>query len=480
VTETYTPPTISNFNDNAPDDDGTVGVSNLVKWQKHIDEIGTPLKNYIDAVSEETDDAFERIDARNARNVLEFGADPTGATSSQTALDDARSWLAAQSDGATLIFPTGIYSYSTSPNWALDNCRVIANGTVRLRYTGTGNALILDGGAAGDGVYNMEVGPFIVEAPSTAGHGAYLRSVHHSVINLNIRGCGTTSAGIQLEWCVANKIYPTISVNEAGSWYGSGTPLYGIYLERRGSGVEDSAYNTIINPLCEGTDTGIYFANSLGNIILGGACESCATEGITFTSDAFQNRVMFTDFEDNNGSDITIDGTYNDVLYCDTEELVTFAATSKVCRLTGGNHHDITVTAGAESCGIVDLVYDRFASGTPGAVTDGGTDTYIRNLDVNTASTEPHIGEKGRAAYNLALIESLPAVGASPWTYTNTSGTRETVAIVTDQAITSVAFKRDGVTRTVSTTHGMFELSPNDAIVLTYPGTAPTVAVYTR
>ena len=61
MTDTYTAPTISNFNDNPPDDDGSISAANMVEWAKHIDEIGTPLKNYIDSVNSAAEVGFDNL-----------------------------------------------------------------------------------------------------------------------------------------------------------------------------------------------------------------------------------------------------------------------------------------------------------------------------------------------------------------------------------------------------------------------------------
>ena len=47
----YTSPSIVGYNDNPPSNDGVETPSNLVDWDKHIDEIGDPLKAYIDSVN---------------------------------------------------------------------------------------------------------------------------------------------------------------------------------------------------------------------------------------------------------------------------------------------------------------------------------------------------------------------------------------------------------------------------------------------
>ena len=104
---TYTPPTISNYNDTPPTNDGSEdNVNNLVDWDRHIDEIGDPLNNYIDAVNTETDAAFDRIDDARWVSVTDYGATGVGANDApaiQAAIDAVEA-----AGGGVVFFPKGI------------------------------------------------------------------------------------------------------------------------------------------------------------------------------------------------------------------------------------------------------------------------------------------------------------------------------------------------------------------------------------
>lgn len=58
---TYAKPTISNYNDDAPIDDGSATVANKVKWSKVKDELSDPLKNYADAINNAVESAFLQL-----------------------------------------------------------------------------------------------------------------------------------------------------------------------------------------------------------------------------------------------------------------------------------------------------------------------------------------------------------------------------------------------------------------------------------
>lgn len=247
---------------------------------------------------------------------------------------------------------------------------------MRLRYTGTGDAFILDGGAAGVGIYGMDVGPFLIEAHDGAGDGVYIRAVHHSKFDFNVRGCGTSSAALRTEWLVVDEFRFTASVNEGG-WYNDGTgaakPLYGIYLDDRGAG-EATSYCTFINPVIEGCDTGAYIDQAIGNNFYGGTMEACTNIGMNLTANALWNKTIGCDFEVNTNHDIYISGDNNYISGCDTYSLITVLSGAKNNQIIGGSHSDITINSGAVATLLSGLTYNRF--GDSSALTDSGTATH--------------------------------------------------------------------------------------------------------
>ena len=108
---------------------------------------------------------------RQVVSILDFGADPTGVIPCDTALANARAYIA--SNHAQLVFPAGTYTYSVSPNWGISYSDITTNGLVTLNYTGTGYAVLIDAGAtpAVGYVYGMSfAGNFKVKS-NAAGHG---------------------------------------------------------------------------------------------------------------------------------------------------------------------------------------------------------------------------------------------------------------------------------------------------------------------
>jgi len=416
------------------------------------------------------------------KRIEEFGAEATPAFDNATAFAAAVTWADNETNPATIVIPAGIYEYSVSPNWAVTKLTVVAHGDVRFRHTGTGNAIILDGGAAGGGVYDVRMGRIYIEAPSTAAHGVYMRAMHHCKVDFNVRGCGTSSTALLMEWCVLNEIRFTTSVNE-GAFYSSGKPLIGIDVGGR-SGV-DSAYNTFINPIVEGVGTGVDISSGSGNIFNGGAIEACTVQGMIIQLGSNFNKFYGTDFEQNlasppSGLDVTIGGASNCLYGIDSDNLVKVVSGGRFNKIIGGTFEAITIDSGATANMITNASYSR--NGTFGsAVTDNGTNTLIRDI-VNQETTLPETA-RGRTIYDSVLTssaETVPSTG--PWTYTNNTG-KNVGMLISGGLVTTLVYKRfAGASITLGDNpNGVFELSPKDGMQITYTASfAPHVEIYPR
>jgi hypothetical protein len=189
---------------------------------------------------------------RERVSILDFGADNTGGADSTTAFANAAAFIATNPKFFELVFVAGTYKYSVSPNWAIQNSVIRAEGTVFLKYTGTGNAVVFDAGATAGTVFNVKfLGNFIIQAPNTALNGFFVRSIHHSKIEGRVDGCGSASSALLVNFAVATEFNVKSSNNEISGWYSRTPPLHGIYVTNRGA-TELTTASIFNNPVIEG------------------------------------------------------------------------------------------------------------------------------------------------------------------------------------------------------------------------------------
>lgn len=298
--------------------------------------------------------------------VSDFGADPTGATDSTVALTNARNYIAAQSQPTELVFPAGVYVYSVSPNWAITNAQIVAEGDVRLRYTGTGNAVIIDAGV-GSNVWNMSMGRFIVEATSAAQNGVFVRNVHHGNLGFDVRGCGSGYSGLVVNFAVCT-IFDRYTCSNNEGWYNGAAPLRGMWLDQGVAG-NLTAYCTFINPIIEGVQIGAVLNYAQGNTIIGGTIEGCSQVGLDILAGSYLNKIYDTDFESNTNGDILIYGNDNTIQNCDSQNLLILYTGAQRNRIINGNYKNIN-NFGAFATLFSGVIYNR--SGSGGTFTDNG------------------------------------------------------------------------------------------------------------
>jgi hypothetical protein len=377
-----------------------------------------------------------------------------GITDNTSKFADIRTFaatLSAAGNAVEIQIPAGRYVYSASPNWAINRLTLRALGEVWFINTGTGQSFLLDGGATGPGVYGMKVvGNLLVHGPSGSSNGAYIRSVHTSELDINVRGAGTAFAGLYMEWCVSNTIRYSCNANEGGF---SSAMNKGMFLTSRASDSAQTSYNTFINPQCSGMSVGAYMDGSLGNTFIGGAMQACTTYGIDLTVNAYNNKFFGTDLEVNTTADIRCDGRENNFFSVDSFTLAKFTANALNNRLIGGAYQNITIDASATRTTLSNLAYNRFGAGV---ITDNGTQTRYRDIiNKGTATIE-----------NTPRARTALTVGASPYTYTNNTGNEESVMVYggTISQLVLSRFSGDAL----GITAGQFTLSPGDSIIVTY------------
>jgi len=323
-------------------------------------------------------------------HVTWWGADRTGGIDCASAFAAVRAWLGTQTHPPECVFPSGVYSYSVSPNWALQDATYSFDGEVRLRYTGTGNAVIFDGGASGTQVLHCKWGTgnrVIIECPSTAGHAIYWRAVSFSFCHAKVIGAGSTSAGLYVEWGVCVVFDVIVSVNHEG-WYLGSKPAYGYYLNQMGSNTYTTSYCYFPCPQTEGCGHGIFLVGTLGNTFYGGTSEGNTDYGVFASSASNWDRFYGTDFEVNGVGDIYCLGQGTEFYGCDTDSFVNFGTTSKECKLIGGQHSAILLDSGSRNNTVRDVTYNRIDDGS--TLINGGTGNLIDGVtNKGTNAREP-------------------------------------------------------------------------------------------
>lgn len=277
---------------------------------------------------------------RETVSIKDFGAVGDGVTDDTASFSAARSYLDQNAPGVKLIFPSGVYRYTESPNWAIKDAHIEAIGQVRLRYQGAGNALIFDAGLVAF-IFNVRfLGNFIVESLATAANGYYVRSVHHSVIEGRVAGCGSTSAALRVEFAVCTEFNVRASINQE-PWYLGAKPLRGLHLTQRNTGQKVSACY-FKNPILEGIGgDGIFCDHTIQNTFIGGTSEGNDGRGIVCTSNSSHNSFITIDLEQNDGGDVVDAGNRNSYTNILSDTTFTIVPPARNCTLRGGQFNTI-------------------------------------------------------------------------------------------------------------------------------------------
>lgn len=325
----------------------------------------------------------------------QFGLTGDGATDDTAAIAALRDYMVANPQVA-LIFDEGTYLYSVSPNWAIAKLVVRALGIVTFRNTGTGDCLIFDDptGTTFDITWCWD-NPIFIEGDDNTGHGLYNRSVHHSKIAANIRGCGLNAH--RIEFAVVNEYNITVSINE-GPFYSATAPL-GVSITERNTGEEASA-NTWYNPIIEGVrGVGIFVDKALNNKFIGGTSEGNVGANIECSVDSRNNSFEGIDLEVSGSSQGFIDrGRWNKWLGIFNDANSTIAATAIGSTIRDGIH-DAIVNAGAYT------TIDKVSYGANSSeVTDTGTFTTITDAyDIESASIKIPNKVQGKTKFTTTL-----------------------------------------------------------------------------
>jgi hypothetical protein len=117
----------------------------------------------------------------------------------------------------TLFWFPGSYTISQSLDLSNANTRHVSFGGVTINFTGTGPAIIFDGGATVGALYDVTFGsrefPFKVVGNPNCTTLAFCRATHQCNINI----IGRTDAALEVLFAVNSKFYIKCSTNDGGA-----------------------------------------------------------------------------------------------------------------------------------------------------------------------------------------------------------------------------------------------------------------------
>ena len=326
----------------------------------------------------------------------QFGLVGDGVVDDTVAISELREYMVLNPE-VELVFDEGTYLYSTSPNWAIAKLVVRALGIVTFRNTGTGDCLIFDDPVST--TFNITWcwdNPIFIEGDDDTGHGLYNRSVHHSQIAVNIRGCGGNVQ--RSEFAVVDEFRITASINQ-GAWY-SATAPDGISLTSNDDITKETSACIWYNPIIEGVrGVGISLDRAINNQFILGTSEGNVGANVECLPNSRNNKFDGIDLEASGSSQGFIDrGRWNRWIgiFNDANSTITSDAVGSAIR---DGIHDAIINDGAYTS----IENVNYGAGT-GEITDTGTFTTITDAyDLESASIKIPNKVQGKTKFTTTL-----------------------------------------------------------------------------
>ena len=356
----YTPPSISGYNDNPPTNDGSEdNTNNLVDWDRHIDEIGDPIKAYGDSINTAVGDAFTNVDSARFFGTKEYSITGDGTTDDATNINAAITAISA-AGGGTLYFEAGSYKVGAKISMA-KNVRLLGatpqGSTPSVRFIGAHTGAVievselnqLNGGIENlsleKDATNINTGEglkVIGGATNVCGNG-YIKNCH---ITQTLKGIELTAA---IYWQLEDLQIKTLT--------------YGIHWNGTTTATPNNNFcygkNIIINAGV-GVGIGMLFEgdndnNILNNVDLSGCVQALHYDG---TGDKSRNNVINGLWLEANTSHLLLDSGHSliikEVTNASTTDLIDSSSTKPellqvhgYLSLEGSSRHTIGTGAGA-------------------------------------------------------------------------------------------------------------------------------------
>jgi hypothetical protein len=416
--------------------------------------------------------------------VTTYGADPTGATDSLAAIEDARD--AAIAASKTLVFPQGTYKISATLELGYARLHVRGEERVVIQADFTSGPIV---SVANSGIaYQFSLrnvvllGKYSGSAAVGTEVGLKTQNVVHAVYE-NIRVRNVTDKAFDVTGDVFSVYNNLVSDRQNDGRNDEAAPQYDLYIDGSEMASSTSAcqFNNCI--LECGTVAGVYIAKGTNNIFKGGGAEGLSGKGVIVSADAHRNQFDQFYCEYNAGGDFDISGTSNVFVNCEAYDLtrtntsfhVRSGAARNVIEKCGavtdaGAYTIVQIDAGAEDTTVRDCALYKVA--------DSGARTWLENW-----SDAFNGVEKGGTRTFTPSFSGSNAVGT--FTYDVRSGTATRIG---RRVFFEIALRITGVTSgatgsEVRITGLPWPASHGAAMVvdeggMTYPGVATALGGY--
>lgn len=441
--------------------DGGTAISPTVPWDGTT---GAALTAFLAGTGETNPGGagcWERLG--EALDIVHFGATPTVGVDNFGAITKAVSVAFAKK--AMLTAAAGTFEYSTTLDFSYPTLVFRGNGfrNTVLKYNGNDVAIKAHGDRPNNGAFSLDfsLSDFTIEGNANALILLSVRINHVKIRDVNVREASSTlGIGFKIEGVVAGSfINLTCS---SGSQLMVNRPLRGLVIDHDPTDSRRATDNTFINTTIEGMmEDGIQLLKSDFATFIGGTSENHDGIGVAITAGSKDNTFIGMCFENRGFADIFDDGECNKFLNCYGTTAMNVGPNAQFHTTDGGFWNSVFEDAGAEYSTFQNIRYNFLFPAV-------GTFT----LNSGTWSARNIYSVQGVQYVFLKKPVVSPAIGATPWTFTNTTG----VALhfyVSGGTVSAIDLTRSGSVIPVPT-QGEFYLPPGDAITIAYT-VAPNV-----
>jgi hypothetical protein len=319
---------------------------------------------------------------RETVSVKDFGAVGNGVVDDTVALQAAVTYAIAQKK--TLHIPSGTYLYASLTGLTVSDITIFGDGSNNtiLKYTGTGDALVLGTAAFTQGV---NISGFTVEGNSNVDRIIVAKALARCQwTDINVREAKSASGiGFVFQGCQLSRFDSLVCSTNRQSM---ASPPYEAFNIEALSPFGNSSNNTFRNLYAEGNgrvastiEIGVRISGGDQNTFLGGSPESCGIYGLLVSATCRFNTFIGVGFENLNatGADVGDGGISTKYINCYSSQKFLIQGRS-IC-VDGGYFERIQIDAGSLRNRIDNAVINNWATGA-GGLFDSGTGTETNDI----------------------------------------------------------------------------------------------------